>query len=167
MPQDGVRKKVGHGETAQKAGRDAYPCLLVDLYVVDVEGWGQKRARDSTPFSHPVSAYLSQPATFKFTIRSEKCFSVSRKGMGATYKGPSNLSIPPKACPYSQTVHPLDTMFRVVCTHDRGRRHERLHIGVWRRNQTTGETGDSRKVTTVSEDKKARPTSPRQGDHTT
>jgi hypothetical protein len=46
----------------------------------------------------------------------------------ATYKNPSN-SIPSKASRYSRTAHPLATTFRVVCTHVRGRRYERLSIG--------------------------------------
>ena len=91
----------------------------------------------------------------------------ARNGMGTTYKGPSNLTIPPKACPCSQIVHPLDTMSQVVCIHDGGRHDERLSICVRRRNQTIGVTGDSRKVTTVSEDKRARLASPLQVDHTT
>ena len=68
MPQDGARKKESHGETTQNAGGDAYPCLLVNLDTVNAEGWGQNHARDSTPFSHPVSTYLHEPAAFKFTI---------------------------------------------------------------------------------------------------
>ena len=68
MPQDRAGKKVSHCETTMAVGCDAYPCLLVNLDAVSMEGRWQKHARDSMPLSHPVSAYLNRPAAFKFTI---------------------------------------------------------------------------------------------------
>jgi hypothetical protein len=136
MPQDSAREKVSHGETAITAGYDADPCLLVNLDAVGVEFGGQKRARNSRPLSHPVSAYFNGPAAFDLQLVRPEISLVrekidTRNGTGATYKGPSNSSLPPKAYPYSgsQTVHPLG-LFQVIHTHDRGLRRERSLIGV-------------------------------------
>jgi hypothetical protein len=71
-PQDGARKKVSHGDTAQKGGCDTYPCLLVDLDSLGVENRGQQHTRNNTSFPHPVSAYLNRPAAFTISMtRSE------------------------------------------------------------------------------------------------
>ncbi len=137
-PQDDAGKEVNHVETTPNAGHDAYPCLFVDLDAVEVQTRRRNRTRDSAPFSLPVFAKLKRPVAFTMRMTREVPLVVDNEWRGsrhidedATYKSPSNSSIPPKACPYSRTAHPLGTMFRVVCTHIRGRRHGRLPIGLW------------------------------------
>lgn len=106
MPQDSAGNKGSHGETTKTVGCDAYPCLLVELDAVSVKGRWQKHASDSMPISHPVSAYLNRPAAFKFTISMREQID-ARSGTGATYKCPSNLSLPLKVFTHSRSSKPV------------------------------------------------------------
>jgi hypothetical protein len=48
-PQRCARKEMIHYDTAPKAGRDAYPCLFVDLDVADIGAWRHQHSGNSTP----------------------------------------------------------------------------------------------------------------------
>ena len=49
-PQGDAGEEVSHGETAPKAGRDAYPCLLVNLDALSIRARGYQKARCRAPF---------------------------------------------------------------------------------------------------------------------